>query len=237
MNCVKRLEEQFGGRWVGIKFHTGALPDGRLAERPMRFCEAIAEARTGPLILTPELLNCPGGRRSFGWNHDDEELVRTAVRKTGMNATHAKLIIMSTPHLDEKIAGITVGTDADPDVVVTFAQPQLAMRLINRWQHLRGAGLQAEVSTFMAVCGSVTVRAHLTGDMCLSFGCAESRGYGKIGRDRLVVGMPRKLAEDLLRGLAIHDKNQRLLSRGSEPEQWTSETALHKEEHHVELRV
>jgi uncharacterized protein (DUF169 family) len=50
----------------------------------------------------------------------------------------------------------------------------------------------------MAVCGSVAVRAHLTGQMCMSFGCPDSRKFGAISRDRLVVGMPMELAGKLV---------------------------------------
>jgi uncharacterized protein (DUF169 family) len=34
--------------------------------------------------------------------------------------------------------------------------------------------------------------------MCLSFGCPDSRKYGAISRDRLVVGMPAEFAGKLL---------------------------------------
>ncbi|HNR12598.1 MAG TPA: DUF169 domain-containing protein [Thermodesulfobacteriota bacterium] len=198
MSCARGLEERLGGRWVGVRFHKGQLPKGDLVERPMRFCEAIAEAQTRPITLTKELLNCPGGQRSFGWDDNDETLVQTMTSKTGMDADPVRSIIRSTPYLQEKITGITIGTNNNSEVIVSLAQPELTMKIIRLWQRLQGTCLAAEVSTFMAACGAVVARAHLTRQICLSFGCPDSRSYGKIGRDRLVVGMPRDLAEELL---------------------------------------
>jgi len=71
------------------------------------------------------------------------------------------------------------------------------MKLLRRWQAVLGKTLLAEVSSAMAVCGSVVVRAYLTGQVCLSFGCPDSRTYGAIGRDRLVVGLPLSLIEEI----------------------------------------
>ena len=50
----------------------------------------------------------------------------------------------------------------------------------------------------MAVCGNVAVKAYLTRHICLSFGCPDSREYGRISRDRLAVGIPFQLLETVL---------------------------------------
>jgi len=124
-----------------------------------------------------------------------------------MDEAYARNIVSSTPCLDKHIESLTVGTEEEPDIVLSITQPETAMRLINQWQCVKGAGLSAEVSTFMAVCGSVAVRAYLTGELCLSFGCADSRDYGKISRDRLIVGMPVSLAEIVLQKASRRQHN------------------------------
>ena len=198
MNKVRQLETTFGGWWIGIKFHRNSPPGDNYAARPMRFCEAIAESRRGPIVLNRELLDCPGGRRSLGWNDNDEATAQTMAKKLGMDIHLAGEVIRNTPRLQQKIAAVTVGAYDSPDVVVSYAQPEAAMKLLRQWQRVHGGDLQIQVSSFMAVCGSVAVRAYLNGRVCMSFGCPDSRDYGKIGRDRLAVGLPFQLLSAML---------------------------------------
>ena len=198
MSKVRLLETRIGGCWTGIKFHKNSQPDNNLSERPMRFCEAIGESRTSPIVLTPDLLDCPGGSRSLGWNEDDETIADMMARKANMDIRVARQIIRNTPRLQDKIAAVTVGTDDSPDVVLSYAQPEAAMNLLRQWQRVCGRDLGTRTSSFMAVCGNVAVKAYLTRHICLSFGCPDSREYGRISRDRLAVGIPFQLLETVL---------------------------------------
>jgi len=198
INEVRQLEARFGGWWTGIKFHRNNPPRDDYAARPMRFCEAIAESRRTPIVLSRELLDCPGGRRSLGWNDDDEAIAQTMANKASMNIQLAREIIRNTPRLRDKIGAVTIGTYNSPDLVVSYAQPEAAMKLLRQWQRVHAGEFQTRVSSFMAVCGSVAVRAYLSGQICLSFGCPDSRDHGKIGRDRLAVGLPFQLLSTVL---------------------------------------
>jgi uncharacterized protein (DUF169 family) len=190
MDEFRLLEETFGGWWCGVKFGGGVDPEASLAPRPMQFCEAVAESRTGPLVLTAEQIDCPGGSRSLGWNDDDEAMVRTMMEKTGMDAGAALRAIRNTPKLKPAVERVTVGTYSAPDMVIAYAQPETAMRLLREWQRPHGGPLQLETSGFMSVCGTVAVKTHQTGGICVSFGCPDAREHGGIGRDRLVIGVP-----------------------------------------------
>jgi len=190
MDEFRLLEETFGGWWCGVRFGPGVEAGAHLAPRPMRFCEAVAASRTGPIVLTAELMNCPGGSRSLGWNDDDDAMARTMAEKTGMSAGAARKVIADTPRLGRAPEQVTVGTYKSPDVIVAYAQPQTAMRLLREWQRPHGGSLQLETSGFMSVCGAVAVKAHLSGNICVSFGCPDAREFGGIGRDRLVIGLP-----------------------------------------------
>ncbi len=198
MNAIQMLEKRVGGCWTGIKFHKdGPSGDDRTAQ-PMRFCEAIAESRTGPIVLTPDSLECAGGSRSFGWNEDDETIADMMARKANMDIRIARQIIRNTPRLRDKIAAVTVGMDDSPDVVISYAQPEAAMKLLRRWQRVCGRDIGTRTSSFMGVCGNVAVKAYLTRHISLSFGCPDSREYGRIGRDRLAIGIPFQLLETLV---------------------------------------
>jgi uncharacterized protein (DUF169 family) len=198
MDEMRLLQEKIGGRWVGITFSHDSAPKENLAKRPMRLCEAIKESDTTPIVLTRHLLNCPGAQRSLGWmTKDDEKIARKMVESSGIKLEIARKVLASRPRLEEGIESILIGTDNPADIIISYAQPEAAMKLVRRWQQLYGADLQLEVSSMMAICGGVTVRAYTTGRICMSFGCPDSRRCGAIGGDRLAIGLPLSLVQGL----------------------------------------
>jgi uncharacterized protein (DUF169 family) len=197
MDEIRLLEEVIGGRWTGIKFHRKNAPNDNLAEKPMRLCEAIKDSHRSPIVLTQNLISCPGALRSLGWmTHNEHNLARKIAEATGTKLEITQKLVADTPHL-EGGASVTVGTNALPDIIVCYAQPEAAMRLVRQWQIVYGSALDVAASTVMSVCGNVVVKAYMTGRICLSFGCPDSREYGAIGRDRLVIGLPTRLITDL----------------------------------------
>jgi uncharacterized protein (DUF169 family) len=197
MEVLKLLEERIGGRWTGIVFHHDGEPSEHLATSPMRLCEAIKESYTQPIVLRQNLIACPGALRSLGWTKNaDDKIARKIAETMGSELDIAKKLVTNTPHL-KRGASVTVGSNNAPDVLVSYAQPEAAMRLIRTWQHVHGADLDIAASSVMAICGNVVVRAYVTDEICFSFGCPDSRNYGAISRDRLVVGLPTHLVADL----------------------------------------
>jgi len=198
MNAIQKFEKQVGGRWTGITFHQGAIPEGRLAEQPMKFCEAIKASSTGPIILTRELMSCPGALRSFGWSaNGNGELTAKVAEISDLSTKDAEKLIMDVPRIQDSIAAITVGDYGSPHVMVSYAQPESAMRLIYEWQRLTGSTIEVILSSIMAACGWVVAGAHVNQAFSLSFGCPESRKTCAIGNDRLIVGLPSGLAKKL----------------------------------------
>jgi uncharacterized protein (DUF169 family) len=199
MDRLRLLTEKIGGWWTGVKFHYDDAPDVGAKMEPMRFCEAIAASRTRQITLTPKTVNCPGARCSFGWtSENDPELVAAIAEKADMTPDVAKGLVFDTPRLRTAPTAITVGECVEPDVALSFIQAEATMRMLRCWEGHKGNALSAELSSVMAVCGNVAVKAYLTDRICLSFGCPDSRKYGAIGRDQLVVGLPMSRLEDLL---------------------------------------
>ncbi len=194
---IKAFEHIVGGRWIGIEFHQDDIPYGNMAEQPMRFCKAVKASSTGPITLTKKLLSCLGGMRSFGWaTGKDDQLAKNMARENGMDQNIARMLIEKTPHLDGKFAAITVGVYQNPDILISYIQPEAAMRFVRQWQAKHGAALDANISSVMSVCGNVAAKVFLSDAICLSFGCPESRKYAGIGNDRLVIGIPARVAEN-----------------------------------------
>ena len=197
MEELKLLEERIGGRWTGIVFHHDGEPSEHLAKSPMHLCEAIKESYTQPIVLRQNLIDCPGALRSLGWTKDaDDKIARKIAETMGSKLDIAKKLVTNTPHLKHG-ASVTVGSNNAPDVMVSYTQPEAAMRLILTWQQVHGADLDMAASSVMAICGNVVVRAYMTEQICFSFGCPDSRKYGAISRDRLVIALPTHLVGDL----------------------------------------
>jgi uncharacterized protein (DUF169 family) len=200
MNVYRCFENQMGGRWIGVRFHHRGSGQEAMTSRPMYFCEAVLASSTGPLTLTKTLLSCPGAQRSFGWSvKGDGGLVEKLASGSGLPHSTAKALIAKTPCIDtEKITAVTVGTYDAPDVLLSYLQPETAMRFVLQWQNAHIESLDLSFSSVMAVCGNVAAGAYATGRVCCSFACSESRAHGNIGRDRLVIGVPARMAAELV---------------------------------------
>jgi len=192
MDIIKHLETFVGGRWVGVAFHDHGPAEAGASEKPIRFCEAVAKSIAHPLTLWPTTLCCAGGLRSFGWSdRHQEDLAKAISEKSGMPADAAFQLVATTPVLRDAPKAITVGISTEPDVAISYGLPEAAMMLVRIVQEQTGANLSVEVSSVMSVCGNVAVRAHLTGRICISFGCMDSREATGMGRERLIVGVPK----------------------------------------------
>jgi hypothetical protein len=107
--------------------------------------------------------------------------------------------LADTPCLTTPITAVSLGPRLDQcDVVVGYVQPKEAMSLLRRW-HVRFGHLPVvPISSFLAICAWVIVRANKLDDVCVSLGCLDSRQFGGIGSDTLVVGMPSARARQMI---------------------------------------
>jgi len=200
MERVKRFEDLVGGTWVTVKFHR-TVPSERelISDEEMRFCEAVRRGRESPVILTPPQMTCPGALRSFGWGRNrDAEMAGKISEKLGISRETASAMLKETPRVERGIGAVTVGDCERPDLVISYAQPLAAMRLMRQFQKISGENLPADLSSIVSVCGHVAVKCFLTGRICLSLGCNDAREYGAISRDRLVIGVPYDLIQRLI---------------------------------------
>jgi uncharacterized protein (DUF169 family) len=187
-----QLEQVTGTRWIGVKF-LQYLPRSRdsAPSGVMRFCEAVCQAGRGRIDLSPEMIRCEGAKRAFGWmKNTDRALALKLSEKTGMDKGRAQELVRQVPILGYSYAGLRVGNCANPDVLVTYAKPEAAMRLVRRWETATGHSLRADVSSIMAVCGNAVVKAYMGQSISISFGCPDSRQYGGIPSEEMVIAVP-----------------------------------------------
>jgi uncharacterized protein (DUF169 family) len=189
---TRQFEREFGGVWTKVKFYK-KMPDNsdyKIVEG-VRFCEAVVKARLSPVILKGSDISCVGAKYAFGWDRQvGEEIVNACCKKRHISFDIAKSILLATPQLDIPPAAIGLNTDGRPDLLISYPQPEQFMNLLKVFQQYKGKNLTVSLSSIMGVCGNVVVRAYLEGKISLSFGCDDSREYGRISRDRLAVGIP-----------------------------------------------
>jgi uncharacterized protein (DUF169 family) len=204
------LEQVTETQWIGIKF-LQYLPTSRdgLHCDVMRFCEAVRQAGHARIDLSPEMIRCEGAKRAFGWmRNKDEALARHLSEKTGMDGDRAQELVRQVPVLGYSYAGIRVGDCANVDVLVTYARPEAAMRLVRLWETATGHSLRVDVSSIMAVCGNAVVKAYMSQSISISFGCPDSRQYGGIQPEEMIIAVPTGLL----------DHFHRILDSGSTPQ-------------------
>jgi len=186
-------------KWTSIKFLKHIPGDlTLLPTQEIRFCEAVSRAAEGEWILTPNRVCCQGAQRCLGWlKGADQELAWRLAERMDTSVAIARKAIANVPVLLEKFEAVWVGTDTEPDVYVSYMLPETAMQIVRSWQRIYGKNLPIEVSGIMAVCGSAVVNSYVNHTISLSFGCPDSRQYGRIRPEQLVVAIPADLLEEM----------------------------------------
>jgi uncharacterized protein (DUF169 family) len=71
------------------------------------------------------------------------------------------------------------------------------MEIVKTYEQKTRETPAVRLSAVASICANTALAAFLEKGLHLSFGCPNVRRYGKIGRDRLAVGISRELAEVL----------------------------------------
>ena len=200
MHVVDTFQRRFGGRWTGVKFYYGDLPIcDENSIRDARFCEAITRSLVHPVLLTPEGLNCPGARYVFGWDATVKtEMVERFHYQEGFSEPKAKELVQNLPKISGSLKGIGLNIRNDPDLFLSYLQPEQVMKLLRSYHVHFGKDLNVDLSSIVSVCGHVAVEAVIKKQIALSFGCRDSREYGGITRDRVAIGVPVELAQSMV---------------------------------------
>ena len=191
---------EFNGFWVGVKFYREIPADLQGKSFPlMRFCQAVTKSKSEPIFITPDVLDCPGARLSLGWGDEnlEEQVISDMAEKRHIAKQHARDMLKEAPCLNGEVKMVGFQTSSQPDVLVSYALPSTVMKLLFSLQNLGGETYHPQISRIATVCGGVAVKAYLTGQVCLSFGCPDAREIGEIPNYHLVVGLPFSLAKKL----------------------------------------
>jgi uncharacterized protein (DUF169 family) len=109
------------------------------------------------------------------------------------------------PAFAEPIENIYLGIQPEmeeiihPDLFVLQLKPRETMDLIKLYTAKTNASPIIKPYTFLSVCGNILVGSLQQKQMNISFGCPESRRYGGIDDENVIVGIPYELCKILFK--------------------------------------
>jgi len=193
MNDIQHIfMNKFRSHWVKIKFYNDKPNEKNLKQlKNVRFCEATKIAINHPVILDKNSINCPGALFAFGWQ-DQSLFYKKCLEKSKLNRKALDSMISKLPRLDGTLQYIGLNTKDEPDVIMSYIMPEDAMKLLYLYHNKQGKNLDISLCSMMSICSGIAVKTYLNNEITFSFGCADSREYARISRERLVVGVPKK---------------------------------------------
>jgi uncharacterized protein (DUF169 family) len=200
MDAIELFQDHFGIKGVGVKFYNDEIDTSNFQIlRDIRFCQAVRIARDQRVFLDKDSIICKGARYALGFEDEAKgEIVNAIKLKRGISKEIAEQLVENIPRIKNspyKYIGLNVD---DPDILIFYINPVRFMELLKIYQRT-GNSLEVKLSSLTAMCGDVAVQTYLTKKICISFGCDDSREYGEVSDEELVVGIPKEEIGQLIR--------------------------------------
>ena len=199
---INKLKQHFGNKCTSIYVNSDVPGFINIPLKQMKFCEAVDQSFKVPLRIIADNLGCPGARRSIGFENNDEQLAKEISENNHIPLNFISNALQKIPSMNG-IRHINLGltenpeNDLHPDLFIMYIK---AFRITELIHNLAKMGVKPSISPyfFLSICGNVFANCYLNHDVSISFGCPESRKSGGIGEDEIVVGLPFRVAENLL---------------------------------------
>lgn len=192
----KEFSERFSSQWIKVKFYDKEPRlDGVTRPKNIRFCEALNLAVTQPVILSKENISCQSAQYVFGWKKRlDRRVLDNCLDKSKISDKILKSLLLTIPRFKNPFNYIGLNIDdGKPDLLISCVVPEDVMRIIKVYNNHSGKNMNVSLNSMMGFCGNVAVKTYLQKKVSISFGCSDSRKFSAIGRDKLAIGIPRKL--------------------------------------------
>ncbi|MDP8260289.1 MAG: DUF169 domain-containing protein [Candidatus Gygaella obscura] len=194
MNNINwKFADKFRSHWVKVKFYQEKPQEEAKKIKDVRFCEAVKEAITHPIILDKDSISCLGAQYAFGWNSNRKELLEECQGKTQASMANLKSTLLQSPRFKKPFKYIGLNTEGIPDILISYASPQEIMNITGLYQKYTGKNLDISLSNMMSICGGIAVKSYLEQKITISFGCIDSRNFAGLERHTVAVGIPRNL--------------------------------------------
>jgi uncharacterized protein (DUF169 family) len=199
---INDLKNLLGPRCTAVKINGDSYPFLNKPEREMKFCEAVNYSFQLPLQINNNTLGCPGARRSFGFDAHTDELIQKIAENTGIPASYIRKTFEDIPVVQTQIDHLVLGIpndleeDITPDLYISYTSPKNIMRLMHRMAKDQSKPMLPPYS-FNSICGIIFSKAYQEQRVMISFGCPESREFGGVKDEEVIVGIPHALAGKL----------------------------------------
>jgi uncharacterized protein (DUF169 family) len=137
-----------------------------------------------------------GSRRSLGIFKNDDDLIQHISQESQVEPKTVKYVLDDTPIFDPLVNNILLGiseemeNEVQPDMYIMYIEPKDVMDLMKEYTLKLNKFPAIKPYTFLSICGNVFVRTYKFGVMSISYGCPESRRYGGVKDNLVVVGIP-----------------------------------------------
>ncbi len=199
MSAIEQFQDYFKIKGVGVKFYADEIDTYTMQfSKDVKFCQAVKLARDQRVFLDKDSITCKGARYALGFEKGTKgEIVNAIKFKRGVSQEIAEHLVDNIPRI-ENPAYNSIGLNVDdPDIFIFYITPKRFMEFLKVYQRT-GNHLGVKLSSITAMCGDVAVQTYLTKEICISFGCDDSREYGEVSDEELIVGIPKEKIEQLM---------------------------------------
>ena len=203
---LNEIKEYFGTRkCTSLQINCPSDEIINIPSKKIRFCEAVQYSFDVPLLINMHNIGCVGAARNLGFHKkSDDELTLLISENTGIPRNYVREMLQDTPpikiSLDNIYLGITEKMEEHyiPDFYIVYTTPDKILQLIHERARKKLKRLFISSHSLLSICGNVFVHGYNSGDLCVSFGCPESRKYGGVAKNEVIVGFPGSITHELL---------------------------------------
>jgi len=192
---IEQVKSLFGNKSTGIKLNPGEFKTFNKPTREIKFCEAVNYSFDVPIEIGNENLGCPGARRSLGFDNNDEKLSEVISENTQIPISYIKEGLNSIPVIQTPIHNVGLGItekmedEIMPDIYISYTRPENIMNFMHQAARMKIQPFLPPYSLH-SICGNVFSRAYENNLISVSFGCPESRNFGGVQPEEVIIGIP-----------------------------------------------
>ena len=198
MSAIQKFQDYFKVTGVGVKFYANGIDTGdKQFLKDVKFCQAVKLARSQQVFLDKDSIVCKGARYALGFDTGTKEEIVNAIKfKRGVSKEIAERLVDTIPRVKDSAYNY-IGLNVDgPNIYIFYMTPKRFMDFLKVYQRT-GNNLEVKLSSLTAMCGDVAAQTLTTRKICISFGCDDSREYGEVADEELIVGIPEDTIEQL----------------------------------------
>jgi len=196
---INKLKHIFGPKCTAINVNGKLNEFVNIPSKQMKFCEAVDYSFKIPLKIDVKNLDCPGARRSVGFDNDNKHLAKTISENNNIPISFIKNALNLIPVLRD-IHHINLGLteymekDTKTDLYIIYMQPDAVTSTIH---FLAKHKIMSSIPPYslLSVCGNIFANCYMNQPASISFGCPESRKHGGIEKNEVVMGFPYTIAK------------------------------------------